>query len=111
MSFEKLKFTKEEKKEHYSEGAEINGLYFSVCWDKKYNDYTIYFPEMELKDKAREKKIFDNVLIISKNPETAKKVFDFTKQAAQQEEDVYKLYKMVEVFILNLQGQDEEDEE
>lgn len=45
---------------------------------------------------------------ISENREKAKKVFDFIKQEAQQEGDVYKLYKKAENFIHNLWEDDEE---
>lgn len=98
----------ESEQGHYLEQASVNGIDFSVGWDNGYRDYTIYFPQIEIGEKAYEQNVPDQVIRISKNREKAKKVFDFIKQEAQQEGDVYKLYKKAENFIHNLWEDDEE---
>ncbi len=68
-----LKQEMESEQGHYFEKTSVNGIDFSVDWDKGYHDYTIYFPQIELGDNAYEQGIFDQVIRISENRETAKK--------------------------------------
>lgn len=96
------KIEMDSEKGHYFEKATVNDIDFSVAWDDGYRDYTIFFPQIELDENAYGQNIFDQVLRINEDRETAKKVFDFVNQEAQQENDVYELYKKTENFIHGL---------
>lgn len=92
----------EELDKSYLEETTINGKVISVGWDEGYNDYTIYFPQINIGDEAREKGVYDQVIRISQNPKIAKEVFDFASKLAQTESDIYIIYKKVEEFSRDL---------
>ena len=103
MGFERPESNKESQVKHYFEKVTINGIEMEVGWDSGYGDYTIYLPQIEIiGGEAERRGISDQVLRISENPELAKKVFEFAKEAANHEKDVYDLYNRVEKFIKSL---------
>lgn len=69
--------------------------------DQGYNEYTLYFPQIETNDMARKKGVSDQVLRISENPNHAKVFFDYTVRIAQTESDVYKVFLQVEKYLRN----------
>jgi hypothetical protein len=93
----------------YSEKATVNGVEISVRWDREYEDYTIYFPQIELGEKASEKGVFDQIIRITRRPEVAKQVFDYASKLAQTESDVYKIFKQVEDFSRDLPYNEDEE--
>lgn len=83
----------------------INGIDIRVGWDRGYDDYTIYFPQIEL---GEEDSPPDQVIRITRRPEVAKQVFDFAVEKSKEINDVNKLYRAVEKFARTLQYDDEE---
>ena len=92
----------------FYEKTTVNGTEFSVGWDEGYKDYTIYFPNLELGDEARERGVHDQVIRLSRKPEIAKKVFEYASQIAQIETDPFAIYKKVSDFSRDLPYGDEE---
>ena len=80
----------------------INGIEIDCHWDDGYRDYVLYLPQIEMGDEATEKGVDDQVFRISDDPEDAKKVFEFAKELAKTEKDIYKVYLMSEDFARNL---------
>lgn len=97
-----------ESAKDYHEQVTVNGIEISVGLDAEYDDYTIYFPQIELGDDASEKGVDDQVIRLSQRPEVAKQVFEYASQLAQTEPDVYALYKKVEAFAQDLPYDKEE---
>lgn len=83
----------------------INGIDIRVGWDRGYDDYTIYFPQIEL---GQEDGPPDQVIRITRRPEVAKQVFDFAVKKSKEINDVNKLYRAVEEFARTLPYDDEE---
>lgn len=79
-----------------------NGTKIAVGWDNGYSDYTIYFPELELGDEAREKGVYDQVIRISEIKDVARKVFDYAVSLAETETGIYDIFKKVEEFSRDL---------
>ena len=80
----------------------MNGIEISVTWDSDSNDYTIYFPQIELGEEASEKGVYDQIIRISSKSEDAKKLFECATELAKKESDGYKIYEQVGVFARNL---------
>ena len=100
MNFEGAPAESESK---YGDKAMVNGVEISVGWDSGYDDYTIYFPGIEMtSQEAQDKGVFDQVIRISDNPEDAKKVFEYAKKVAEEESNLYNLFKKVEAFVHEL---------
>jgi hypothetical protein len=93
----------------YQEKTTVNGVEISIHWDSRYDDYTIYFPQIEIGWAARERGVDDQVIRISRKREVAKQVFDEALKLAQTESDVYEVYKKVEAFSQPLPYEDEEE--
>jgi hypothetical protein len=108
MKFEKPEFikenkeNKEEQEEYYFDKTHINGIDFQVGWDNNYKDYTIYFPQIIIGDDARDRGVEDSIIRISENAKTAKLVFEYVKLLAEQEDDIFELYKKIEKLIEDL---------
>ena len=84
----------------FREQAVVNGIEINIHWDEGYNDFVIYFPQIEgLSEEAEKQRVPDQVIRSSRRPEDAEQVFDYAKQLAETEKDVYKLYKKVEDYI------------
>lgn len=111
LTEEQIKKAKQEmegEKGYYLEQAEVNGINIQVYWDEDFKNYTIYFPQIKTGEEASEKGVSDQVIKIDEDRKTAQKVFEFARQTAQAEEDVYELYKKVEEFIRDLTNPEEE---
>jgi len=108
----KIKKEKEEPEikmdKSYRQSAEVNGMEFTVYWDTGYDDFCIYFTQIDLAE-ARKRNINDQVIRLTVIPEEAKKVFDFTVKEAENVSDVYDLFKKVEKFSLEKIVYEEED--
>ena len=79
----------------------MNGIVISIGWDRGYEDYAIYFPQIELAT-GREKNVCDQLIRLSTLPEIAKVVFDYAVKHASECSDVYELYKKVEEWKKDL---------
>ncbi len=90
----------------YREQTNVRGIDISVGWDRGYDDYTIYFPQIEI---GIEGGVPDQVIRISRKPEIAKQVFNFAAKKAEEAKDVYELYRAVEKFSRNLPYDDDEE--
>ncbi len=77
----------------------VNGVDIAVHWDKGYDDYVIYLPQIKL---FKVEGVDDQILRITRKPDVAKLVFDYARQLAKIEPDVYKMYKRLEEFSENL---------
>ena len=65
----------------------------------KGKDYTIYFPQIEFSEAARERGVYDQVLRITQRADVAKQVFEEAVRLVESgERDVYSLYKKIEKF-------------
>ena len=95
----------EKERKAFSASERVNGVDISVGWDNGYDDYTIYFPQIEL---SKVEGVDDQVIRITRKPDVAKLVFDYACQLAKKQPDVYKIYKCVEEFSRDLQYDDEE---
>jgi hypothetical protein len=102
---------KEKERKAFVGRETVNGVEIVVEWDNGYDDYVIYFPQIEIGEAASEKGVHDQVLRITRKPDVAKLVFDYARQLAKKEPDVYKIYKRVEDFSGDMQYDDEENEE
>ena len=89
----------------YLERTNVNGIDISVGWDRGYDDYTIYFPQIEL---GKEEGIYDQVIRLTRKTEVAKQVFDFATKEAEKTKNVYDLFRSVEKFSRDLPYDDEE---
>ncbi len=99
-TLDEFKFKKEtELDKGYYEQTTVNGVEISVGWDKGYDNFTIYFPQIKLGVKEG---VTDQVIIIAEQSEAAKQVFDYAVQLAEKETDVYEIYKKVDAFVKNL---------
>lgn len=92
----------------FREQTTVNGVDIIVAWDKGYDDYIIYFPQIDTGEESYKKGITDQVLRIDQKPEVAKQVFDYASKLAQTESDVYDIYSKVEKFCQDLPHEDEE---
>ncbi|OGL98622.1 hypothetical protein A2318_04605 [Candidatus Uhrbacteria bacterium RIFOXYB2_FULL_45_11] len=83
------------------------GIEFLARW--KSSDYEIYFPQIPYPptEEQRKQEIYDQVIPISRNPEQAKRVFDFVKKLSEKEKDVTKIFVETQKFVNKLD--DEED--
>jgi hypothetical protein len=97
---------KEKERKAFVGRETVNGVKIVVEWDNGYDDYVIYFPQIEIGEAASEKGIHDQTLRITRKPDVAKVVFDYACQLAKNESDVYKIYKSVEDFSGDLQYDD-----
>ena len=89
--------------DYFEESSDLDGIEFSVGWDRSYNDYSIVFPELQIGEEASEKGIYDQSIVgITTKPEVAKRVFEYASKLAGTESDVYKIYKRVEAFCRDL---------
>lgn len=89
----------EEPDRSYNEQTTVNGVEISVGWDSSYDNYAIYFPQIQIGKVASEKGVDDQVLRINRRPEVAKQIFDYASKLAQTESDVYKIYKQTNDFL------------
>lgn len=83
----------------------INGIEIVVEWDKDYDDYVIYLPQIEF---GKEEDIHDQVIRLTRKPEVAKQIFDFATKEAEKTKSVYDLFRSVEKFSKDLPYDDEE---
>ena len=105
-------YTGEQEPRGYHEATTVNGVDISVGWDNGYNDYTIYFPQIDLSHAwENEEGVSDQVLRLSRRPDVAKKVFDYAVQLAQTESNVYEIYRKVDAFSRDLPYDKDEPEE
>lgn len=99
-TLDEFQFKKEtELNKGYHEQKTVNGVKISVGWDADYDNFTIYFPQIELGVKEG---VEDQAIIIAEQSEVAKQVFDYAVQLAEKETDVCEIYKKVKVFVKNL---------
>lgn len=91
----------EQKSEHFRERANVNGIEFSVEWDKDYDGYAITFPEL---DDASTEAIepFNPRIRLSKKTEVAKQIFDFASENAKNVDNAYDLYREVQKLARTL---------
>jgi hypothetical protein len=83
----------------YSERTTVNGIDMSVAVGFDVDYFEIYFPQIESGSEiASAQGVMDQIIRISKNPTTAKKVFEYAASEAKTTPDVYKLYKKVEAY-------------
>ncbi len=92
-------FKGEEEAQKYHEKTNVNGTEISVGWDGAYDNFTIYFPQIE---PGAEKGVPDQVIIISEKPGVAKQVFKYASEVAAEETNVYEIYRKVDVFVRKL---------
>jgi len=96
-TLDEFQFKKEnESGKDYHEKINVNGTEISVGWDTGYNNFTIYFPQIEILVKEG---VNDQIIIIDKQSEVAKQVFDYAVQLAEKETDIYEIYKKVRAFV------------
>ena len=85
--------------EQFSAKETVNGFDIRVYCDPDSLNYEIRFPQIDISDEATQAKgIADQVIIISDNPEDAKKVFEYAKELAKTEKDLHSLYLKSEEF-------------
>lgn len=98
-----MNFDQPKPEENFSAKETVNGFDIRVYCDPDSLNYEIRFPQIDLNDEATQAKgIADQVIIISDNPEDAKKVFEFTKESAKTEKDIHSLYLKSEEFARTL---------
>ncbi len=86
----------------YRERMVVNGIEISVGWDRYYNDYTIYFPEITLEE-GRKRGVNDQVIRITTLPDVAKQIFDHACKVAKEGNlNVYDVFKQVQEFSRDL---------
>jgi len=88
---------KAEELMEYHEETEVNGIKIIVWFDNGYQNYVLLFPQIKT-----DEEINDSLFMIDKNPENAKKVYDYAVGLAEEEENVRDLYKKAEEFTSNL---------
>lgn len=99
---------------HYYGNEKINGINFIVRWDERYNQYTVYFPDIKIYQSMVDLYgVEDQIIRISNDPKKAEEVFDYIKKEAKNVRyaDPYSLYKEVDEFIQNLDLDNEENED
>ena len=107
MKFEGYQSPEEELREKdpdksYLERTTANGIKVKVGWDRGWNGYVIYFPQIDIVEVGLKREVHDQLLEIGTNPEVVKQVFDYAVKFAETEPDVYKLFQQVEDFIRKL---------
>ena len=93
--------------DYYYKKATVNGIEIIVGWDKRYGDYTIFFPQIEFSDASSERGVSDQVIRISEKEETANMVFELAVSLVNKFDgrDVYDLYNIVfEYLVKNVHG-------
>lgn len=99
--------TKENKlNKSYVGKTTINGVEIIVEWDNDYDDYVVFFPQI---DAGKVEGVFDKLIRITRRPEVAKQIFEYTSELAKTEKDVYKIYKQVEDFSRGLPYDEDEE--
>ena len=105
LSEEKNASSMEDEERCYYEKTTVNGIEISVGWDQGYDEYTLYFPQIQIGEEAREKGVWDQVIRISESLDDAKKIFNLSVEIAHNESDVYKIYEKVFNFLIkNIHG-------
>jgi len=97
--------TEREGSKNFEAMETVNGIAIEVYQSNATSnkgEYEIQFPQIEIGDVARERGVDDQVIRISENPETAKKVFEFAKKIAESAKDVYAVYLAVQDFCRGL---------
>lgn len=87
--------------ERFSAEKEILDVRFKIGWDDQYQDYVIYFPQINLEEGAQ-KGVSDQVCRLTSNRKAAEKIFNYTVNLASQGYDVYQLFKKVEAYAETL---------
>ena len=90
------------EKGKFREETEINGINIVCEWDSIGRYYALVFPQIELGEGTEKKGISDMLFYISANQETAKKVFNYAVNIAQNEPDVYEVFKKSEAYARSL---------
>lgn len=105
-----MNFNNKESSENqnYSDKTKANGIEMSVAWDDEFGDYTIYFPQIRLNNEATSKGIYDQIIRVSENPDSAKKVFNFAIMQAFQGKPLNDLYKAVLNYSRSLPAESHE---
>ncbi|MBI4249989.1 hypothetical protein HY622_00145 [Candidatus Uhrbacteria bacterium] len=91
-----------EEDKQYHDRAVVNGVEIEVRWDDTNNDYLIHFPQIDIGDENRQRGIYDNVIRMNQDPNSAKEVFEFAKEVAERFSDVYEVYPRAEGYIKSL---------
>ncbi len=90
---------KEKERKNFLAKETVNGVEISVGWDRSYDDYTIYLPQIETgSEEAEEKDVSDQVIRMTRLPDAAKLVFDYACLMAKKEPNPYNLYKKLKEF-------------
>jgi hypothetical protein len=92
----------EQEPKKYHEATTVNGVDISVGWDNGYNDYTIYFPQIQIDEESSEKGVYDQVIRLTRRPEVAKQVFDYAVVQAKLTSDLHEIFKKVEEYSRDL---------
>ena len=100
------KETAEVEAPKFREASTVNGIEISVGWDRGYDEYTIYFPQIDINE-VSERGVSDQVLGLTGRPEVAKKVYDKAVELAETTPDVYELYKKIDTFSRGLRHEEE----
>lgn len=82
----------------FHDSTTVNGIHISVDWDSSYGDYTIYFPQIEVDDHARDRGVSDQVLRLSPLPDVAKYLYEKAVELAETTPDVYELYTKIDAL-------------
>jgi hypothetical protein len=89
--------------ERFTEKTTVNGIEISVGWDRGLHDYTLYFPSIELGEKAASFKVYDQIIRVGDTEEEAKVAFKYACWQAnggvEGPDAVYRLYQIVEKYL------------
>lgn len=102
MINEQKLFNQSEKRPDYHQQAEVNGIKFTVGFDPSYQDYVLYFPQIEIDVTGESNRPADQLFRIDNDPEKAKQVFEYVAQEANKVSDVYELFNKALDFSENL---------
>lgn len=80
----------------------INGTTIMCHFDGEYNDYVLYFPQINLGEEANEQGVSDQLFRISEDSSVAKQVYEFAKKLAETDKDIYSIFKKTKEFARTL---------
>lgn len=74
----------------------VNGVEIIVQWDYERNIYVIYFPGLQVgSPKAHQHKIDDQIKLVGKDADEARRIFDQAVEDARNFDDVYTIYASI----------------
>ena len=83
-----------------------SGVKMSVGFDSQYENWTIYFPQIEIgSEKASETGIYDQIIFLGDSEEVAKIVFEKAKEIIETNDsvdNVYNIFKDIEKLVDNI---------